>query len=372
MALHGKQVPNSSTNNRAARSAHARARQEFKTYDTSAIRPKRSKTPFIALAVIIVCVIVSAIVLVRACTPNVTLLSPDQEAVVKVNNGEGAKNIAESLVDAHLIESKQAFIDLVNRQGAAASLIPGTYVFHGGISPDEILNALLAGPSSTADTLTIPEGFTRAEIAQRVQEATNSRVTEQQFLEASADAAVYVQSFPFLESAGNNSLEGFLFPKTYAITAGDDAKSIVVMMLSQFRTETADIDWSYPQSLGLSLYQIVNLASIVQKEGIPENFGDIAGVFYNRLKSDRPYLESDATTAYEVGRSPTKDEVHADTPYSTYTHEGLPPTPICNPSLAALMAVASPTETDYMFFYTHPDGSFTFSRTYEEHQESYS
>lgn len=143
--------------------------------------------------------------------------------------------------------------------------------------------------------------------------------------------------YAFLESAGENSLEGFLFPKTYAVTEDMDAEAIVRMMLDQFGTETASIfgDFanSYPASQGLTLYQAVNLASIVAKEstGDQEVRDHVAGVFYNRLASDRPYLESDATTAYEVGREPTAEEVHAETPYSTYANAGLPPTPICSP-----------------------------------------
>ena len=100
----------------------------------------------------------------------------------------------------------------------------------------------------------------------------------------------------------------------------------------------------------------------------------VAGVFYNRLASDRPYLESDATTAYEVGREPTAEEVHAETPYSTYANAGLPPTPICSPGLESLTAVCEPTQTEDMFFYFYPDADgnmqAAFSKTYEEHQQA--
>ena len=175
-------------------------------------------------------------------------------------------------------------------------------------------------------------------------------------------------------------LEGFLFPKTYAVTEDMDAEAVVRMMLDQFGTETASIfgDFanSYPASQGLTLYQAVNLASIVAKEstGDQEVRDHVAGVFYNRLASDRPYLESDATTAYEVGREPTAEEVHAETPYSTYANAGLPPTPICSPGLESLTAVCEPTQTEDMFFYFYPDADgnmqAAFSKTYEEHQQA--
>lgn len=371
MPRHSKQVPISSNNNRAARSAHARARQEFKTYDTTPIRPKVSKAPVIALVVILVSVVVMIVVITRSCAYEPEMLPSTQEAVVTVAQGEGARDIADTLLEERLIGNSQRFVDLVQSRGVASSLIPGTYQFRGGTSMDEILDVLLIGPQATADTLTVPEGMTRQNIANEVESATSGRITSQEFMDATANASTYSYAYPFLDSAGENSLEGYLFPKTYAITAKDDATSVVYMMLNRFRDEAAGVDTSYPQSLGMSWYDIVKLASIVQKEGIPENFATVAGVFYNRLNSNSPYLQSDATTAYEVGHDPTADEVHADSPYSTYSNAGLPPTPICNPSLEAIKAVCSPEETDYMYFYSYEDGTFKFSETYEDHQTAW-
>lgn len=210
--------------------------------------------------------------------------------------------------------------------------------------------------------------------------ATGGRITAEAFLAASENASAYAADYAFLESAGENSLEGFLFPKTYAVTEDMDAEAVVRMMLDQFGTETASIfgDFanSYPASQGLTLYQAVNLASIVAKEstGDQEVRDHVAGVFYNRLASDRPYLESDATTAYEVGREPTAEEVHAETPYSTYANAGLPPTPICSPGPREPHRVCEPTQTEDMFFYFYPDADgnmqAAFSKTYEEHQQA--
>lgn len=372
MPLRQKQVPISSKNSRAARTAHARARQEFKTYDTSAIQPKRSKLPYVLLVCVIIVVALAVAFVIVGCQPKVEgSLPADQEAIVKVDAGESATEVAQSLVKAGLIGDVAPFVDLVKKKDAAASMIPGSYIFNGKTSMEDILEALTVGPSATGDTLTIPEGYTRAAIAQAVQEATNGRVTDESFLEASRVASWYAEEFPFLVDAGDNSLEGFLFPKTYTITASDDAESLVRMMLHQYQTDTAALDWAYPESQGLNQYQALILASIVEKESAPDNRATVASVFYNRLASDRPYLESDATTAYEVGHDPTGEEVHADTPYSTYAHSGLPPTPICNPSIESLKAVCTPEETDYMYFYSDESG-YSFSKTYEEHQSVYS
>lgn len=383
MALHRKQVTYSSHPNRAARAAHRQGDREFRTYDTSFIQPKK-KNPaplIVALVLALIVVVVAVVLLVRGCTGSAVELLPEgEQAVVSIEQGSSAEQIGDELVEARLVTSSQAFVDLVNKQDASSSLIPGTYSFTGGMSDADILRAIMEGPASTGSTLTVPEGMTRASIAEAVATATNGRIGAQQFLDASADASVYVAEFPFLETAGTNSLEGFLFPKTYSVTPADDASAVVRMMLKQFQTETAALDWSYPEGRSLSLYQALNLASIVEKEAAVDDVAGtdtratVASVFYNRLASERPYLESDATTAYEVGHDPTAEEVHADTAYSTYTHEGLPPTPICSPSLACLQAVCAPEETNYQFFYFAPDESgklvYYFSETYEEHQEA--
>ena len=157
------------------------------------------------------------------------------------------------------------------------------------------------------------------------------------------------------------------------------------MMLDQFKTETAGLDWSYPESQGLSIYDAVNLASIVEKESSSDAQirAQVAAVFYNRLETpDGPtagFLQSDATTVYEFGEDPTPEQVHSETPYSTYTNKGLPPTPICSPSLDCLKAVCAPDQESlgkYFFFYFAEDDSGTmqyyFSETYDDHMGTFS
>ena len=203
-----------------------------------------------------------------------------------------------------------------------------------------------------------------------------------EFTNAASDASVYASDYDFLADAGTNSLEGFLFPKTYSVSETDTADSLIRAMLNQFRTETAGLDWSYAQSRGLSIYDAVNLASIVEKEssGDEQIRAQVAAVFYNRLSSSNSetngYLQSDATTAYEVGHDPSAQEVQAATPYSTYSNPGLPPTPICSPSLDCLQAVCAPAsdyDGYYSFIFWNDDSGklqYQFSRTYEEHQQA--
>ena len=379
MALHKKTVTYSSRPTHAARAAHAKGDREFRTYDTSAIMPKRDPKPVIFLGVFALIVLAAVCFFAFKACSGTELLQPGETVEVTIAEGESATSIGDALAAARLIGSAQEFTNEVTRLDAAAALIPGTYTFEGGSTPEALVRAIMAGPATVGDTLAVPEDITRAELSDLVASATGGRITAEAFLAASENASAYVADYPFLESAGENSLEGFLFPKTYAVTEDADAEAVVRMMLDQFGTETAaifgDFANSYPASQGLSLYEAVNLASIVAKEstGDQEIRDHVAGVFYNRLASDRPYLESDATTAYEVGREPTA-EVHAETPYGTYANPGLPPTPICSPGIESLVAVCEPTDTEDMFFYFYADADgnmqAVFSQTYEQHQQA--
>ena len=207
--------------------------------------------------------------------------------------------------------------------GVDSQLKPGTYTFAGGMSLDAIINQLTAGP--VANALTIPEGSTLEAVAQSVATFTENRITADAFTAAASDASSYAADYDFLADAGTNSLEGFLFPKTYEI--GDDAtaESVVRMMLDQFKTETSGLDWSYPQSQGLTIYDAVKLASIVEREssGDEQIRAQVASVFYNRLNNfgdpNYGFLQSDATTAYELGHDPTPEDIKNPTPVS-YTH----------------------------------------------------
>lgn len=377
-----KRVTYSQRPTHAARSAHARGERQFRTYDTSYIRPKKDKRPVVFAAILAVVVIGGlawgALTLFNSCSaPQVELLAEGQEAKITVADGSGASAIGDQLVEARLVSSSSEFTNRVNELGAASQLKPGAYTFLGGASLDSIISALKAGPG-IGNALTIPEGSTLAQIAANVATATEGRVTAEAFSAAASDASVYASSYSFLADAGTNSLEGFLFPKTYDVNDDATADSLVRTMLDQFQTETAGLDWSYPQSQGLSIYQAVTLASIVEKESSGDEAvrAQVASVFYNRLKTmgdpSYGYLQSDATTAYEVGHDPSAEEVHASTPYSTYANQGLPPTPICSPGMDCLTAVCAPAQTDYFFFYFDTAGNYFFSQTYDEHMSTFS
>ena len=364
----------SSRNTYAARRAHREGDRQFRSYDTSYIRPKRSKVPGIIAVIIIVVVIVAIICGIvfglRGCS-STNLLSSDQSAQITVDNGEGALSIAQELQQAGLISNTTEFTERVEALGASTLIAPGTYTIKGGTSIDDIIY-ILEHPATT--TFTVPEGYTISQTASVVETATGGKVTAADFIAAASNASVYAGSYSFLAEAGTNSLEGFLFPKTYTLADDATADSIIRTMLDQYQTEVATLSYTYAQEHGLSNYDVLKLASIVEKESDADHRATVASVFYNRL-AEGMRLQSDATVAYYVGHDPTADDVATENPYNTYFIDGLTPTPINSPGLAALQAVCSPDETNYLYFYFAADDSgnmqYTFSETYEEHQAAY-
>lgn len=371
-----KQVTYSEHPNRAARAAHARGEKQFRTYDTSSIRPKRS--PVFAIVGILVLIAAIAGILfginsfLRGCTAH-EMLPEGQQVEIVVTEGEGAKSVAKTLLDEGLIDNTSAFTERLNEMGAENSLQPGTYTLTGGQSIDEIIKAMQT--PAELPTFTVPEGSTVAQTAEIVEKATEGRISADDFVKVASDASKYASDFSFLADAGTASLEGFLFPKTYALEENATADSLVRDMLSQFAEETATLDWSYAEGRNLSHYDVVKLASIVEKESDKDHRSTVASVFYNRL-NDGWQLQSDATVAYVVGHDPTAEDVATENDYNTYFIPGLPPTPINSPSLACLQAVCKPDETGYYYFYFEPDEkgemTYTFSETYEEHQQAFS
>ena len=329
--------------------------------------------------------VVLAVVLV--VIPSLTKSGGDTQQIevgqvvnVTIPDGAGAQAVAQALFDAKAIESKSEFLKQVSRMNAGESLKSGNYVITVGGNLSNLVELLTTGPNASGIALTIPEGYTVSRIADTVESTLG--ISADEFKEQ-AKASNYVADYPFLEGAANDSLEGFLFPKTYSFGEGATADGVIRAMLTQFQNEIATLDLSYAEGRGLTVAQIVNLASIVEKESTPSTQGAVAAVFWNRLENNGEpnygFLQSDATTAYSVGHDPSAEEVHDESdPYSTYAHQGLPPTPICCPGLAALQAVCSPDGEYldqgyyYFFFYNDKDGNvqYAFSKTYDEHQQA--
>ncbi|MCL2826792.1 MAG: endolytic transglycosylase MltG, partial [Eggerthellaceae bacterium] len=270
--------------NHAARSAHIKGERQFKTYDTSHIRPKKSKVPLI-FGIVLAAVILGLAIWggnMLLNTINKGSLADGVEVQITIPDGTGAKAIGTLLQDNGVIASANEFVNRVGELGADSDLKPGTYNFKGGMTLDQVIAVLRLGPESTYDTFTIPEGFTLQQTAQRVEDSYGGKVTADDFLACANNASDYEADFPFVKGAYNNSLEGFLFPKTYTVDPNATADDVVRMMLTQFQTETASLDYTFAQGKNLSAYQVLIIASMIEREAmLDEERPTISSVIYN-------------------------------------------------------------------------------------------
>ena len=210
-----------------------------------------------------------------------------------------------------------------------------------------------------------PEGFTRAEMATRVtavsrialrKRKAKLAITAKGYLAATRSSALPAQ---FARDRRRRTLEGFLFPARYEITAKTTSKQLVERQLEAFQRNWSRVNLAYARSKNLTPYDVLIIASMVEKEAIaPDERALVSAVIYNRLKAGMQ-LGIDATIRYGLGVPGTEPlrESHLEnpTPYNTRLHTGLPPTPIANPGLASIQAAAHPARVDYLFFVRKPD-----------------
>lgn len=301
-----------------------------------------------------------------------------------IHDGDGVKVIGANLQTAGLIRSTFWFETYVYVDGSETQFIAGTYALQPNMNIREIVHALTSGDTKTP-SITILEGRTVSDIGEYLE--GQGIVGKTDFVSAASvtDTRTIIpdKTYAFLEDKpADQGLEGFLFPDTYEIFDDATSNEIIEKMLDTFNGKFTDEMYAAAASRGMTVYQIVTLASIIEKEAnIPRDesgqaTGDehyrIASVFYNRLGAGIP-LQSDATVNYVTNggrRQPTADDLAVDSPYNTYMYKGLPPGPINNPSLEAIKAALYPAETDYLYFLHKQveDGAgAVFSRTYDEH-----
>lgn len=341
-------------------------------------QPRDKRKAIIVLAVALVAVVALAVLAavgVSSCSKEVAEREQAGGTVtITIPSGYGSGDIAQLLRDNGVIDSTTDFIKAVQQHGAGSSLKAGTYTFERGATNAEIVEALVAGPEDSGVTVTIPEGLTVSQTAQRVSDALSFSYDE--FM-AQAKASYYVADYSFLSGSYADSLEGFLFPKTYNFAEGSSADTVIRTMLSQYQRETSSLDWS-AAALGdgtsLTQYQVVVMASLIERETAVESERPVvASVIFNRLNSGM-LLQIDATVAYALGKNDllTWDDLQVDSPYNTYLNYGLPPGPICSPSLSSIQAVLSAEQTGYYYYVAAPelDGSHVFCESYEEFENA--
>lgn len=292
--------------------------------------------------------------------------SPGQFFTVEV--GESPIAVANRLEAAGIILDADAFLDYLIYTGLDTSLQSGDFHFDPSLSIIDVARAMQdATPADV--TFVVLAGWRMEEIAASLP-TSGLDATPEAFLSAARTPL----NFPFLDGASTN--EGFLFPNTYILPRATDADALVETLVRNFANHLApELEMGFSNQ-GLTVYQAVILASIVERESIvTDEMPVIASVFLNRINYGWK-LDSDPTVQYAIGfngnwwPNPLSSlDLDFDSPYNTYLYTGLPPAPISNPSMDALRAVANPTVTDYFFFRARCDGSglHNFSVTLEEH-----
>jgi UPF0755 protein len=249
----------------------------------------------------------------------------------------------------------------------AGPLLAGTYRLATNQSYSAVIRALEQGPVLVTAKLVVPEGFTIARIAAAVGRLKGIGMTAHDFMVAATEGQV---RSPY-EPAGTDDLEGLLFPATYPVQQGESAAELVTYMVQTFDQRASQLGLAAgAKRLGLSPYQVVTVASIVEREAkLQADRGPIASVIYNRLSQGIP-IGADSTLLYGLGDPKGPVNFDAPNPYNTRLNKGLPPTPISNPGIPSLEAALHPPKTSYLYWVeVNPDGKMGFASTSAQFDE---
>jgi UPF0755 protein len=286
---------------------------------------------------------------------------PVAQTDVIIAKGASFGDVVRELQAAGVVANPLAFRLLARFRHVDGEVKAGEYRFPAHQSSDAILQRLVRG-EQFALWVTIPEGYTAREIAQTLAGR------------GLADAAAYDEIFLHrgiaLGGARTQNLEGYLFPSTYLIPIDAGPATVAAILVDQFRKELPADATARAKALRRSLPEIVTVASLVEREGKADDERPlIASVIYNRLRIGMP-LEVDASIEYvfpEHHDVITKRDLEIDSPYNTYRHTGLPPTPIANPGKPSLDAAFRPAVSDYLYYVAKGDGRHAFAKTLAEH-----
>lgn len=309
--------------------------------------------------------------------------------IIQIDEDDDTASVRDKLTDADLVRFGFYFDTRMRFSGV--ELRPGTYTLRHGMSVPEIIDAVTMETAGTGEEapesvaasaepidVTFIEGQRAEEFAAALEEAGYPNGA-QVFMEA-LDSPDVRNRWDFLEGVpATSSINGFLFPETYTVSTDWSGEDIVNRMLQEFDNQVSAQTRKEWSNQGLSVYEAVTVASIVEREAaVAEERPIIAAVYLNRINEDM-VLNADPTIQYAVGApgdwwpAPlTNAQLETDSPYNTYIYQGLPPSPIANPGLAALQAVGQPADVNFLFFLAKEDdtGEHVFAETYEEHQQN--
>ena len=282
-----------------------------------------------------------------------------------VPKGASVSEVGDLLDEKGVVDSSTFFQIRATVGGKRSELYPGRYTLAHGMSYGAALDALSTPPVKRVLTVTIPEGYSRSQTAQLVEEdGLTGDYTQETLRSRYLNPAQY-------GGKGAKNLEGFLFPDTFEMKPDAPAADLVQLQLQDFKRRIKGVDMSYAKSKNLTVYDVLVIASLIEDEaGVPDQRKLVAAVVYNRLHEGMP-LGIDATIRFAVGNYSqplTESELAVDSPYNTRTTAGLPPGPINSPGIDAIEAAAHPAKVGYLFYVNEPGtcGKLAFSKNEAE------
>lgn len=305
---------------------------------------------------------------------------------VEVPMGSSVNDIADILYEKNLIRSASVFKLMADFSNKANKMQAGKYELSKSMTIERIIDELLTGRVSvTTISITIREGDDIRKIASRLANEYKMNFTEEEFIKEAKQIDKYVDSFPILSNIPKERyetdfpLEGYLFPDTFYVFADSTPEQIINKLIGEFQRKFDDEIQDKAEQMGLSVDEVVTLASIIQNEGTYEDFEKISAVFHNRLKMNMR-LESCATVNYVLDKEVsqiniTTEDTKIESPYNTYRNGGLPIGPISSPGQAAILAALNPYEEymkdgNKMLFFVLMDpreGLHAFNTNYDDH-----
>ena len=290
------------------------------------------------------------------------------EVVVQIPRGAAAGDVADLLAEAGVVRSAMLFRWTVRLTGAGTRLQAGEYRFVDSMGPMAVRRKLIDG-DVVLHQVTLPEGLRLDEVIDLLLDTVPGRRAE---LEA---AGADPSPMRDLDAAATD-LEGYLFPETYQFPSDIPGAELVGQMVDRFREVFGPQERRRAAELGLTVRQVITLASLVEKEtGDPAERALVSSVFHNRLQRGM-LLQCDPTIIFSLvkdgvykGRIGRKDLQH-ESPYNTYLHPGLPPGPIASPGEEAIRAALYPSEAEFLYFVSMNDGTHHFSESLAEHQQA--
>jgi UPF0755 protein len=339
----------------------------FTSDETRPSRNKSSKPRRVVGVVVVLLFLVLGFLLFRAVTaesgPTDYEGAGTGSVVVVIESGDSLTAIGQRLADAGVVLTAGPFIEAAELDERASRIGPGSYELREQMSGQSALELMLNPASRASSRMVLPEGL-------RLDQTINILTKSSGLPRADFDQVLQAPQELGLPRWAEERPEGFMFPATYELTGAETAEGLLADLVKRFNVSSVNLDLeTRADAAGLSPYDVLIVASLVEAEVAPEDFAKAAAVVYNRLERDMP-LQFDSTVSYALGINELQlsaEQMQTESLYNTYANKGLPPTPINSPGDAAIEAALNPAKGGWLYFVAvGPNSTETkFAKTYE-------